>query len=264
MPALYRALGYPGAVLRRAVAIWICLAACGRRGFEPAPDAQQHDEDGDGVPDVRDNCPQLANADQADGDGDGVGDACDPDPTVPAQAIALFLPFTTPDPRFIADSWTHGDDGVQCMGFNTDCPGEVDFAVTDTDIWIELDVLDVGPTTIHEISCGIGDDSAPYYFGELYVSPGLEKSAITEFDGAAYASLVQMPLVNDIHPGSITLHLAARSTPAPALHWQAGWADEPYDIEVMPPSYAGGDRFSVYVQDLLVDIRNITVIATTP
>jgi choice-of-anchor B domain-containing protein len=35
------------------------------------------DADGDGVPDVFDNCPQVANADQADADGDSFGDACD-------------------------------------------------------------------------------------------------------------------------------------------------------------------------------------------
>ena len=35
------------------------------------------DSDGDGINDVADNCPAMANADQADGDGDGTGDACD-------------------------------------------------------------------------------------------------------------------------------------------------------------------------------------------
>ena len=38
------------------------------------------DQDGDGVDDSMDNCPQDANADQADNDGDGLGNVCDPTP----------------------------------------------------------------------------------------------------------------------------------------------------------------------------------------
>lgn len=41
----------------------------------PSPDS-----DGDGVLDVLDNCPAVANADQADDDGDGVGNVCDASP----------------------------------------------------------------------------------------------------------------------------------------------------------------------------------------
>jgi hypothetical protein len=36
------------------------------------------DTDGDGIPDVRDNCKNVANGDQVDSDEDGLGDACDP------------------------------------------------------------------------------------------------------------------------------------------------------------------------------------------
>jgi hypothetical protein len=57
------------------------------------------DSDGDGWPDVVDNCPNTPNPDQADGDGDGVGDACDnckfvpnpdqtPDPSKPGLGLA--------------------------------------------------------------------------------------------------------------------------------------------------------------------------------
>lgn len=73
------------------------------------------DSDGDGVPDIADNCPHVANADQhdhdldlrgdacdvcphivdtgADFDADGVGDACDPRPTQAGDRIALFEGF---------------------------------------------------------------------------------------------------------------------------------------------------------------------------
>jgi PKD repeat protein len=48
------------------------------------------DTDGDGVPDVRDNCPTTPNPDQADADLDGKGDACDPtfDPTEKTLTLA--------------------------------------------------------------------------------------------------------------------------------------------------------------------------------
>jgi len=40
------------------------------------------DRDSDGIPDVRDNCPDTANTDQGDMDEDGLGDACDNCPEV--------------------------------------------------------------------------------------------------------------------------------------------------------------------------------------
>ncbi len=46
------------------------------------------DQDGDGEPDLTDNCPTVANPSQADGDGDGRGDLCDPFPTNPNCSIA--------------------------------------------------------------------------------------------------------------------------------------------------------------------------------
>ncbi len=45
------------------------------------------DRDGDGVPDVHDNCPLTANPSQDDADGDRMGDACDPSPSVPPTGM---------------------------------------------------------------------------------------------------------------------------------------------------------------------------------
>jgi Ca2+-binding RTX toxin-like protein len=60
-------------------------------GFEtdppPAPDA-----DGDGVPDVRDNCRDVANGDQRDPDGDGIGSACDVQEGDPAPCGGTLSP----------------------------------------------------------------------------------------------------------------------------------------------------------------------------
>lgn len=35
--------------------------------------------DGDGIPDFKDNCPEVPNAQQTDTDSDSMGDFCDPD-----------------------------------------------------------------------------------------------------------------------------------------------------------------------------------------
>lgn len=57
----------------------VLLVACGsadNASGEPGP-VLPLDSDGDGVADVTDNCPNIANPDQSDKDGDGTGDECE-------------------------------------------------------------------------------------------------------------------------------------------------------------------------------------------
>ena len=56
---------------------WVRVGSGDGRSQQAA--LQETDTDGDGIPDSRDNCISVPNANQKDSDGDGFGDACDAD-----------------------------------------------------------------------------------------------------------------------------------------------------------------------------------------
>ncbi|HEV7731332.1 MAG TPA: thrombospondin type 3 repeat-containing protein [Candidatus Binatia bacterium] len=84
------------------------------------------DGDGDGIADVADACPLLADATQTDGDGDGVGDACDACPGL-----------SSPDRR------DRDGDGVGDVC--DDCPATPNPSQADTDQDGEGDACEAGP-----------------------------------------------------------------------------------------------------------------------
>jgi uncharacterized protein DUF3344 len=85
-----------------------------------------NDSDGDGVPDVADNCPADYNPSQADKDGDGIGDACDPCAneagTVCNYSEALSQPPPTSQgaPLLVTACFTN-DSGAPIVTFAPDC-----------------------------------------------------------------------------------------------------------------------------------------------
>ncbi|HUW81252.1 MAG TPA: choice-of-anchor Q domain-containing protein [Phycisphaerae bacterium] len=72
---------------------------------------ERQDDDGDGVTDEMDNCPDSSNADQQDTDGDDVGDACDDCPDTAAG-----------DPVDADGCSTDDDDGDGVLNDADDCP----------------------------------------------------------------------------------------------------------------------------------------------
>jgi hypothetical protein len=83
-----------------------------------------HDEDGDGIDDGCDLCPQIASlggiANQPDKDHDGVGDACDPDPDVATDKLLFFDSFAVPNPWMSQKgTWNLQDDGLAQLDLST-------------------------------------------------------------------------------------------------------------------------------------------------
>jgi hypothetical protein len=83
-------------------------------------DDELPDTDGDGVPDNRDNCPQVSNPDQEDGDSDKVGDACDECPQTRAAQLVSRTGCSVEDlcpcdaPRN-AERWEGQADYLRCV-----------------------------------------------------------------------------------------------------------------------------------------------------
>ena len=82
------------------------------------------DFDGDGVANVDDNCPTVANPDQADRDRDQLGDACDPCPLGPESGIDAdrdgIDDACDPCPRGV----NHDDDGDGLFDACDNCPAD--------------------------------------------------------------------------------------------------------------------------------------------
>ncbi len=121
-------------------------AGGGRAGFDLDAIAAVHwrpaaDQDGDGVDDNVDNCPQVSNGDQADADGDGIGNVCDSDPDEPPPP-----PGDDEDPPPDDDDGAGADadgDGIEDVDDN--CPTTPNAAQNDTDADGVGDVCDFCP-----------------------------------------------------------------------------------------------------------------------
>jgi hypothetical protein len=99
----------------RHLVVSICNSMKGQISNEVTTTPHDPDADGDGIPDVLDNCPNDANPDQFDQDGDGLGDACDGCPGDPSKIAPGLCGCGVPDTDSDADGTMDCNDG---------CPGD--------------------------------------------------------------------------------------------------------------------------------------------
>ena len=112
------------------------------------------DTDGDGVPDLEDNCPNVANFDQLDTDHDGLGDACDNCPAIPNQNQndADHDGFGAACDCDDANSTIHPGAVEVCNGTDDNCDGQIDEGLRE--IWFrDADGDGYGNPNVSQYTC---------------------------------------------------------------------------------------------------------------
>jgi hypothetical protein len=144
------------------------------------PECLAYDFDGDGIPDINDNCPDIPNPDQSDRDGDGIGNVCD-EIVVPVD----IKPASCPNPIRLKEI------------------GIVPVAIMGT---VDFDVKQIDPATIRLYREGTPGEVAPlrwsYYdtggpfVGELCDCQGLILDGIKDlalkFDSNAFVKNLRL------------------------------------------------------------------------
>ena len=245
------------------------IAGCGRIAFDPV--ALGHDEDGDGVRDIDDVCPHLADPTQDDGDGDGVGDACDPNPTVARETLALFATMMPGDQPlatvFTEATFEQRDDSLELVGLGpqgVEAHLEMPLVVADVRLAIGFDILDrLDPSPQNQFALGLRG-AVPFYYVELnesFATPEYHLASITLWDGTGFSSGDARIHATLIHPGSVFFQTTQRV--GTGVRFEVAWPDEPYVAEVTDAVYQGGTSLEININDLHVEIRWLVVITSS-
>jgi hypothetical protein len=260
-----------------ATLVGLCAGAlgCGRLGFDagaqssidaPAVDTDGQmtgpDKDGDGVPDVIDNCPHLPNPDQVDGDGDGVGDACDPEPTLPRQRIALFASLAPGDQPFElgGGTWTASDDGLGFSGGYGTLRYEMPLEAVRINFGVDVIALAPG---LGQQQVALGIDGGPRsHFVQVQEGPGYARATVTLDESGTFTDLVVQGLTAGFLLGPLVVQLTTMLGAPSLVFNDAGWPGDLYQLAAEAPLYAGGTAFQLGINNVDLTVRYVVVIAT--
>ena len=177
-----------------------------------------HDEDGDGVPDMIDRCPHVADPAQLDSDGDQVGDACDRQPSMANQQWLYFTPlmgdadaglFNAQAPT----SWMRNADDWHFIVATGGATLQHTQALGDVDVWIGFTTESLG-TGSRQAAIIIHSMMAPYWYGEMFDNgTGTTRLSIVNYDGVGYTPISQNNFASAIPIGNVTMHYTAQRNP---------------------------------------------------
>jgi hypothetical protein len=243
--------------------LWIFAIGCGRVAFDERADATScataigHDEDGDGIDDACDVCPQLVD-DQLDTDGDGVGDACDLAAT--AEQRLFFDPMTGASPRWMYDSQaTFVADSLMMPAVGRT---SIIYLADGTDRTLgEAGVLvKAGGAGARQVAIHIGDlGAASNYYCEAYDSGTAYHVKLTKYDGQ-YSTLGMTAI-----PGALTEGLELRllfEHKPPDLRCIAWWKGVRYDVNAADPGGVIPERLHVAANNVDVDLHYFSWLTT--
>jgi hypothetical protein len=213
--------------------------------------SQPGDFDGDGVPDLDDNCNTASNADQldhdddgrgdrcdvcphlvdtgSDTDGDGVGDACDPNPTKATDRIAFF------DGFYSMPGWENvqGPGMWQVNGGYLDQPqldpsqlvrdDDPDLGTVFVDVRLQVNSMATNPSTRRSVGVVVGFGDAKHYFycGVAQTPIGTEVQAgaqFTDFWGSAQYEYAPGAFASQLNGGWLTLQASTSTTDWDGTH----------------------------------------------
>lgn len=256
-------------VVMRALAVLV-VAGCGRFDFDARVDAAAdastcispigHDEDGDGLDDNCDPCPNLA-GDATDTDQDGVGDACDPSAS-PLDRIAMFDPFVATRTdlwRFPGTSSVSGDalvmPGITPSStlYFVDPPGNDVYS-------FELDITAIGGGNQRQYSFGVRDvPTTHWYYCEFTDLPAqVLKAGYTPDAGQNYFAIqvtnVDAPLV----PGHARFEVDHSST---NLTCRLTWNGAAYTAGGAIPAAVAGEESYLSANNVDLNVQSVVRVA---